>query len=187
MTPVLRLLLVSNGALPNVHHFDSKAHVEDYIRSIGIPATYFMPGFFMVNIPGAGLRQLPDTDTYGFALPIPSDSPMPLFACERDTGKFVKGILLNREKTLGKQIYGATDYYTPEQIVDEFKAVYPEAGKGAKFSRLPDAVFKGIIAKRGAPDVVQQEMLENMRLMPEFGYYGGESLEFSHSVSRLLT
>ena len=141
-----------------------------------------MCGFFMANIPGAGLREMPNTDTYGFALPIPSDSPMPLFNAEGDTGKSVKGILLNREKTLGERIYGATAYYTPDQVVDDFKAAFPEAGKGAKFNRLPDHVFKAIIAQRGAPESVQEEMLQNMCLMPEFGYFGGESLEFSHSV-----
>ena len=34
-------------------HFDSKAEVEEYTRSLGIPATFFFAGAYMANIPGA--------------------------------------------------------------------------------------------------------------------------------------
>ncbi|KAK6212427.1 hypothetical protein LQW54_005201 [Pestalotiopsis sp. IQ-011] len=47
---------VSNGALPHVYHFDSKAKVEEYVRELGIPATFFMPRFYMPNIPGEMMR-----------------------------------------------------------------------------------------------------------------------------------
>ncbi|KAK9430219.1 hypothetical protein V1505DRAFT_119947, partial [Lipomyces doorenjongii] len=47
---------------------------------------------------------------------------------------------------------------------------------------LPTAVFKGILASTGASDAVQEEMLQNMRLMPEFGYFGNESLRESQSI-----
>lgn len=107
---------------------------------------------------------------------------MPLFDTANDAGKFVKGILLNREKVLGKRIYGATDYYTVDQIAEQFKEQYPEAGKTAKTVELPHAVFKGIMAKAGRGEVAE-ELLQNMRLMSEFGYYGGDDLKESHSVS----
>lgn len=123
---------------------------------------------------------------WGLALPIPADSPIPLFDTENDTGIFVKAMFLNEEKVLGKRIYGATDYYTPTEIIEQFKQLYPAAGD-ARFNQLPHEVFKGIMAQTGAPEVIQEEMLQNMRLMPEFGYYGGESLEFSHSVTSTFT
>lgn len=122
---------------------------------------------------------------WGLALPIPADSPIPLFDTENDTGIFVKAMFLNEEKVLGKRVYGATDYYTPTEIIEQFKQLYPAAGD-AGFNQLPHEVFKGIMAQTGAPEVIQEEMLQNMRLMPEFGYYGGESLEFSHSVRPFL-
>ena len=122
---------------------------------------------------------------WGLALPIPDDSPIPLFDAEDDTGKFVKAMFLNEQKVLGKRVYGATNYYTPTEIVQEFKELYPSVGKDAGFSQLPHAAFKGIMAATGAPEVIQEEMLQNMRLIPEFGYYGGDSLDFSLSVSFL--
>lgn len=174
--------VVSKGVLPGVYHFDAKARVEDYIRSLGIPASFFLAGFFMSNLPGASLRQLPD-GKWGLALPIPDDSPIPLFDAENDTGKFVKAMLLDEQKVLGKRVYGATAYYTPAQIVEEFKELYPSVAKDAGYIQLPGDVFKGIMAGTGAPEVVQEELLQNMRLMPEFGYYGGDTLDFSLGVS----
>lgn len=175
---------MSKGVLPGVYHFDGKANVEEYIRSLGIPASFFMAGFYMSNIPGMSLRQMPD-GKWGFALPIPDDSPVPLFDAENDTGKFVKAMFLNEQKVLGKRVYGATAYYTPAQIVQEFKELFPSVGKDAGYSVLPGDVFKGIMASTGAPEVIQEEMLQNLRLMPEFGYYGGDSLDFSLGVSLL--
>jgi hypothetical protein len=116
-------------------------------------------------------------------MPIPTDSPIPLFDAVRDTGKFVKGILLNRGKLLGARVYGATDYYTPERIIKEFQEVKPENGSGGKAVQIPESVFKQILGSMGMPEAIQDEMLENMLLMAEFGYYGGANLNESHSVS----
>lgn len=173
---------LSKGKLPGVTHFDSKAKVEEYIRSIDLPATYFMPGFYMSNLPGGMFRQAPPNNDWTLALPIPGSSPVPLLATAEDTGKFVKGILLNREKVLGKRILATTEYYTLDEMVKEFKELYPEAGKSAKTVELPHEVFKGIMGKSGLPEEGQEELLQNMRLMSEYGYYGGASLDESHAI-----
>jgi len=178
---LLNVTKLSGGKLSKVAHFDSKADVEEYIRKIGIPATFFLPGFYMANIPGQSLNNM--QGAYNFALPIPTNSPIPLFDTEADTGKFVKAILLNREKVLGACVYGATDYYTPEQIIADFQAVKPEAGKGGAARQVPEEMFKKILAGKGMPEPIQDEVLENMLVMPQFGYYGGADLKESQSVS----
>lgn len=136
----------------------------------------------MKNLPGGMFRQLPPNNEWTLGLPIPATSPVPLLDTADDTGKFVKGILLNREKTLGKRIYGATDYYTLTEIVDQFKELYPEAGKTAKTVELPHQVFKGILKAGGNSDQGAEELLQNMRLLNEFGYYGGADLKESQEV-----
>ncbi len=173
--------------MSKVSHFDSKAKVEDYIRDLGIPATFFLPGFYMSNLPGGMFRQPPPNNDWTLALPIPASTPVPLLDTKEDTGKFVKGILLHREQTLGKRILGATNYYTLDEMVKEFKDLYPEAGKTAKTVELPHEVFKGILGKMGTPAEAQEELLQNMRLMNEFGYYGGDSLKESHEVRAILS
>ncbi|KND04772.1 uncharacterized protein SPPG_00475 [Spizellomyces punctatus DAOM BR117] len=179
---LLNVTKLSGGKLDKVFHFDSKAEVEEYIRSIGIPATFFLAGFYMSNLSSGMFRPDPDTKAYTLAFPVPASAPVPLLDAAADTGKFVKGILLHREKTLGKRIFGATEYYTLERIVEEFKAVKPEAGKTAKFVQVSPSVYKEKIAYTGAPDFVQEEMLQNMQLLEEFGYYGNASLDESHSI-----
>jgi len=179
---LLNITELSKGKLPHVTHFDSKAHIEEYIREIGIPASFFLPGFYMKNIPGGGFRQLPPNNDWTLGMPIPITTPVPLLDTADDTGKFVKGILLNREKTLGKRIYGATDYYTLAEIVQQFKEVFPEAGKAAKNAEIPHEVFKGIMQKGGTPPEAAEELLQNMRLMNEYGYYGGADLKESQEI-----
>lgn len=177
---LLNVTKLSKGKLDKVVHFDSKATVEEYIRQLGIPATFFLPGFFMSNIPGQSLNNM--QGAYNFALPIPTDSPIPLFDVSEDTGKFVKAILLNREKVLGARIYGATDYYTPKQIISTFQEVKPEDGSGGNAIQVPEDKFKAILASKGLPETAQNELLQNMLLMSQFGYYGGADLKESKAI-----
>ena len=176
---------VTGGKLSEVRHFDSKATVEKYICSIGLPSSFFLPGFFMSNLPGKMIRPSPVTGAYTLAMPIPTTSHVPLLDTDTDTGKFTKGMLLNQKKVEGKRILGATAYYSPTQIIEEFKAVKPQDTEGAVTVEIPGAVFKGILGKASMPEKIHEEMLQNMQLMADggFGYYGGESLDFSHSVS----
>ncbi|KAI0126513.1 NmrA-like family protein [Xylariales sp. AK1849] len=172
---------LTNGVLSDLYHFDSKALVEDYIREIGIPATFFMPGFYMTNLPGGMFKPSPPDNSWTLGLPIPAKSIFPLYYTG-DTGKYIKAAVLNREKVLGKRIYGATAYMTGQEIVDVFKNVYPESGKSAKYFEVPDELFRGHMKSEGSPDFVIEELHQNMRLMNEFGYYGGDSLDWSHSL-----
>jgi len=179
---LLNITKLSGGVLTGVQHFDSKAKVEDYVRETGIPASFFLPGYFMSNlIPGGVLRPGED-GKYALSLPVPGSAIVPLLDTGDDVGKFVKGILLNREKTLGKRILGATEYKTLDEVVAGFEKQFPEAGKGAKFVQTTHEAFKSGLMARGMDDVSAEDILQNMRLLSEFGYYGKEPLDESHSV-----
>lgn len=177
---------MTNGKLPHVYHFDSKAIVEDYVREQGLPATFFLPGFYMSNIPGGMMRPMPTTADGGdvawtLALPTPETAPFPLFDTE-DTGKWVKAIALGRDSLLGRQVYAATSYATPADIVSQFRAAFPAAGGTARFVQTSHEQFLAALAGMGMPDFAALEMLENMRLMDEGGYFGGASLEESQAI-----
>jgi hypothetical protein len=143
----------------------------------------------MSNLPGGMFRPSPPNNDWTLGLPIPITSPIPMFDAQADTGKFIKAIVLNKEKTLGRHVLAATEYMQAGEVVDVFKKLFPEAGKTAKYFEVPHDTFRGIMKGRGMPDFVVEEMLENMRLMAEFGYYFGESLDFSHSLldDKLMT
>ena len=174
---------LTGGKFAKVEHFDSKAAVEQYIRDLGIPATFMMPGFFMSNLPGASFLQLPPSNDWTFALPMPPDTPIPFFDAADDTGKFVKGILTHRDKVLGKRVLAATDYYTPSDLISIFKELFPKAGESAKFVQLSKDDYKNGLAKVGMPERAQEELYENMAFMNEFGYYGKASLAESLEVN----
>jgi hypothetical protein len=142
-----------------------------------------MPGFYMSNLPGSAFRPAPSTNDYTLHMPIPSSSPVPLFASATDTGKFVKAIISQRDKTLGKRVLAATKYYTFDGLVEGFKKVFPEAGRSASFKELGQQEYINGLTAKGIPQFGAEELYENMKLLSQEGYYGGESLDWSHSVS----
>lgn len=174
--------IVTKGALPHVHHFDSKAKVEAYIRTIALPATFMLPGFYMSNFPGSALRFDPSINAYTFSMPVPSSSPVPLFATNADAGKFVKAILSHREETLGKRVLAATKYYTFEELIQGFKNVFPAAGTNTVFKYQEKEEYMRKLTNSGIPEFAAIELYENMTLLAREGYYGGDSLDWSHSV-----
>ena len=177
---------LTGGEFPNVEHFDSKAAVEQYIRELGIPATFLMPGYFMSNFPGGTFRQLPPSNDWTIALPMPASTPIPFLDAADDTGKFVKGILTHRDKLLGKRILAATDYYTPSDAIAIFKELFPKAGESAKFVQVSKDEYKVALAKASMPEKAQEELYENMAFMNEYGYYGKASLAESLEVKLAL-
>ncbi|KAL4936019.1 NmrA-like domain-containing protein, partial [Aspergillus oleicola] len=46
---LLNVTETSGGRLKDVPHFDQKAQVEAYIRSLGLNASFVLPGYFMSN------------------------------------------------------------------------------------------------------------------------------------------
>jgi len=172
---------LTQGKLTKVCHFDFKARVQAYMQTLDIPVTYFMAGMYMTNLTQL-LRKNPGDTRYTMALPIAPTTRVPLFDVIADTGKFVKAIFLKPEPTLGKEIYGATDYYSLNDIVDTFAQVKSVDGHGAVAVQVPEQVYKGILKAAGLPDFVQDELLENFLFYAEIGYYGGASLEESQAI-----
>lgn len=76
---------------------------------------------------------------------------------------------MNREKTLGKHVLAATDYYTPTRIIDEFKRAKPESSKDLGFLQASEKDFKGALAANNMPEFVQEELWENMTFMEVSG------------------
>jgi hypothetical protein len=144
--------------------------------------TALLPGAFMSMFPGQNIRQSPPDNAWTFATPIEEHAPIPLFAAADDTGKYVKAIILQGEKAIGKTILAATEYTTPAKMLESFKKVFPDAGKTARYFQMPHELFLQILQGTGLPEFAAVELLENMRLMNEFGYYGGASLDESHAI-----
>ncbi|RAL07819.1 NmrA/HSCARG family protein [Aspergillus homomorphus CBS 101889] len=169
---LLDVTKISNGRLPNLSHFDSKAEIEQYIRDSGVPATFVLAGLYTTNFFEMLNKQ---GDVYTLAWPVDMDkAQVPLFDPAEDTGKFVKAAIKHFPATAGQRILAAEEYYSPRQIVEEFQEV---TGYKAQTAQVPADVFKSFL-----PENIAQEILENILLLEIPGYYAGESLAPSRKL-----
>ena len=74
----------TNGRLSHVHHFEAKADIEEYIKKIGVPASFYLPGYFMSNFKQS-IRKSED-GSLSFAMPVSKDAKFPLIDIGEDTG-----------------------------------------------------------------------------------------------------
>lgn len=78
----------SGGRLKHVPHFDQKAHVEDYIRAIAVPATFVLPGYFMNNYTQIPMLREGEDGVYTLAYPLGEDVLFPLVDIVCDMGTY---------------------------------------------------------------------------------------------------
>lgn len=123
-------------------------------RAIGVPATCFIPGFYMSNFGGGIPSDLvkashPDKAST-LAAPIVATSPISVLHTS-DTGAFIQAKVLHLDDVLGKRLLGATAYLAVQEIPDTFKRVYPEAGATARLFQVPEDISRGFMAAQGLP------------------------------------
>ncbi|KAL8995935.1 MAG: hypothetical protein Q9169_004436 [Polycauliona sp. 2 TL-2023] len=152
---------MTNGKLSHLPHFDAKADVADYIREQKVPAIFLNAGCFMSNFTGA-LQKSDEANSLN--LNLKPDTKIPLFDAAVDTGKFAAGIMLNPSELLNKDVYAASGWYTPTDIVN---AIEKFSGKKTTFNQLPDETFRSYL-----PEAIAEEMMETFMLVRDYAYYG---------------
>jgi uncharacterized protein YbjT (DUF2867 family) len=159
----------TNGAITIVEHFDSKAEVEAYIRSIDQPATFFMPAMFL-SVPFGNFRDFGDGKRY-FTTPFNLDTKVPLYDPAADTGTYVAAILLKEEQTLNQRVLGSAGYITVEEMLKQFTEV---TGVEAVHKHLTWEEFKGALTGAGFAQFAADELEGNFKLVVDYDYYVGE-------------
>ncbi|KAH7021392.1 NmrA family transcriptional regulator [Microdochium trichocladiopsis] len=153
---------LTDGRVKTIHHFDSKAEVETYIRGLDIGSIFFAPGWFMSNHLESFRPQPVGNDTYILVLPWSSATRLPLIDV-RDTGKFLAPVLLNPKRYHGKSLTCATAYYSLAQMVEVWSKVTGKTvmcktlGVDIPFSEVPEE---------------HRPLLESLASIQELGYYG---------------
>ena len=165
---------LTGGQLPNVKHFDGKAEVDAYMRSLGFPAvTSFEPGFYMSNLLTM-MRPGPD-GTYTMASPVPAHTRFPMLSAADDTGKFVASILARpaapNQPSPPQRVLAASGWWSGQDVVDTFSRLHGPAHP-AVYAELPADVWKSSL-----PKAVAQEMLENLLLVRDYKYFGPDVAE----------
>jgi len=157
---------ITNGALRNVEHFDDKAEIEEYIRTLPVKSAFFAPASFMQNLMGPFMRPRPSQNgdgTYVLANCVYGHSRAP-FIDITETGKWVGAILAEPDKYEGKQFAAAAEILSMDQVVEIVSRV---TGKTVKYQNLPDEVFKGLM-----PEGLRQQLFEMWVFSRDYGYYG---------------
>jgi uncharacterized protein YbjT (DUF2867 family) len=155
---------ISDGKLTTVEHFDLKAKVEEYVRTLPIKKAFYVPAYFMQNFENYMAPQ-PTGDgnfaVYGFVTP---QTQVPLIDIASDTGKFVGAILADPEKYDGKSVIGATLMMSYEDAVAEIARI---SGKNVKYTQLPESAIRGFM-----PPLVADMLVGMFYYYQDFGYYG---------------
>jgi uncharacterized protein YbjT (DUF2867 family) len=164
---------VTGGKLAKVEHFDSKAEVEEYIRSKKIPASFFQPGFFMQNL--KGMIRPSDDGNFTLTAPWHPDTKLPMLEVVSDTGKFVAAALLKGPSIDAKRIMGVSDWASPNDVAAAMKEIN---GKEVKFTEVDGETFMKFM-----PPATAEELTENFLLIRDYEYFGpGAQIESKASM-----
>ncbi|KAL8715048.1 MAG: hypothetical protein Q9220_001005 [cf. Caloplaca sp. 1 TL-2023] len=167
---------MTDGKLPGVKHFDSKAVVERYFRTLPIKSAFFMPALYMQMMTHI-FRPRPDNKGgFVFTIAWGEDSPCPLIDIT-DTAKFIVPFLLDPDKYNGKVFIGATAFHTPAEMVQTWKSV---TGKEMRYAQTKDGEFGLDI-----PPEVSKVMKNSAGLIDEYVYYG--PTEALHEIGLTLS
>jgi uncharacterized protein YbjT (DUF2867 family) len=170
---LIHVTKATEGRLTHVLHFDAKADGTDYIRQSGVPVTAFLPGYFLSNYFSSFRKQ--EDGSYAVMMPLPADEKIvPAFDASNDTGKYVKAAIKTFNGESGRKFYGAGEYLSLQQIVDDWSEV---TGEKATYKQIPANVFESFL-----PPQIAKELTENMLLLGDVGYYAGASLDETNAL-----
>jgi len=160
---------ISKGKYNKVAHFDNKARIAEYIKSLNLPHTCVYAGWFAQNFTDASwnIVVVNDRDEVEFRLPIKKETQLPILNPRRDMGPVVAYLMKHRQQYLKKRINVAAEFISMERIVQEFTKV---TGRPAKFVQIPDNEFM-----KNKDEEIRQEMLQMFKFIEEFGYYGQDT------------
>ncbi|KAF9348442.1 hypothetical protein BGX26_000155 [Mortierella sp. AD094] len=160
---------ISGNKYSKVEHFDGKAEVEDYIRTLPIKSAFFFPCFFMQNFKFFMGPKPNEDGTYTLSNIVAPGTELPLIDVVADTGKYVGTILTEPEKYEGKVLTAATEVYTFEEVA---KVMSDATGKTVKYKQIPESVYRGSLPPSAADDLV-----EMFWFIQDFGLAGPQTRE----------
>ncbi len=205
----VKLYIWSSLPRTGVAHFNSKADVEDYIRTLPLMAAFFMPGWFMQNFFGvmAPKRRVQKTkqeqqehpsgrdemeeeekeeEEYVVSQPWPGaglDSLVPLIDIE-DTGKYVAPFLVDPNKYAGSRFWACTRFYSVEEICRVWTDV---TGKKVVFDERVDWISGGGTATV-MKDALEKSLGKTGKANGYFGVEGEEGVKWTlEQVGEKLT
>ncbi|RIA96984.1 hypothetical protein C1645_814635 [Glomus cerebriforme] len=171
----------SYGKYPDIIQCTGKNHVEQYIRTLGIPnSTFVYLGFYSQNF-GTSLPLIPkENGEIDLTIPyLEENDQLPIIDVDSDTGPIVAKIIEEGPaKWNGKKVPVAAEYVTLKYIIDVLTKV---TGKSHKLKTLNDED----IAKN-FPARINEQSIEMFKWFKEFGLYGRDEEVKDISVAKEL-
>jgi hypothetical protein len=160
---------LSGGKFTHVDLFESKYEVEQYIRTLPIKSSFFIPASFMSNFQARQKPRPLGDGTYALFNIHAPDTKIPLIDVAADTGKWIVAILTEPDKYAGKSISCATKLYTQTETAEIMSKA---SGKTVKHIQIPVQQFESFM-----PEGMRRMITEMTQFCEEFGYYGGDMEE----------
>jgi len=170
---------VSNGKYTHVDHFDGKAAVTAYGRSLGVPLANVEAGTYMENYLTMSAPKKIGDGKFAIFAPVPGESKICLLDTKHDYGLFVREAI---ESSRGQQsdpsseIFAHGDEISWNEIA---KTVGEMTGKDVVFMQASEEQFMKGAMGAGMPEAVAKELLEMYQAIAEFGYYGPKDTALS--------
>ncbi|CAO3657696.1 unnamed protein product [Umbelopsis ramanniana] len=155
----------SNGKFKHVDHFSGKNEVEEYIKSIGLPATFVYVACYISNF-GQMFPLVPNGDgSQTLKIPeVKEDTYFDLVDTTTDTGPLVRSILQNRSSNLGKSVPVVGERITFKDMADTYSKVTGIPTRAATMTKEElDGPFSFLN---------NSEILDMLAWFREYGYYG---------------
>ncbi|KAF8951043.1 hypothetical protein CPC16_009586 [Podila verticillata] len=160
---------ISGGKYTGIDHFEAKAEVEEYIRTLPIKSAFFAPGGYMENFASLLAPRPVGDGTYTISNIVSPQTKQPLIAVASDSGKYVGAILAEPDKYEGKIFYAATSVTSFEEIAETLSKA---TGKTIKYNQVPEEVFRGML-----PPSIATRYMKMFLFFQDFGYYGPQTEE----------
>ncbi|EED22441.1 hscarg dehydrogenase, putative [Talaromyces stipitatus ATCC 10500] len=157
-------------------HFDHKAAVDDYIKSLSLPYTVVRLAIYGSEIVSNFITPLPvNPPSYGLIFPgnASERTVIPIINPAADLGKFIKGILLSPETTVGRSFNLAEKLYTLGEVTE----ILRRQGLKVSLQCIDMATFKAGLAAKGLPESFRVALQHVLEYTLEFGFFNGESID----------
>ncbi|GAA6021945.1 hypothetical protein JCM10207_002612 [Rhodosporidiobolus poonsookiae] len=159
----------SGGKFDRVEHFDRKADVTTYLKTLPLPLTVVQAGCYMSNFLGylPGVEpHLVGEKTVEFTLPMRPEGKLALLDVNRDYGAFVRAAL---EAETGKdELLACAEEITVQQFVDDFAAA---TRLSTSFRQVSTDEFVSLFKGQEAMGL---ELAQMQQWFDEFGYFGSK-------------
>ncbi|KAG0009499.1 hypothetical protein BGZ81_003355 [Podila clonocystis] len=160
----------------NVAVFDSKYKVQQYIGTLPVKSTFFVPGSFMQNF-NASLHPKPVGDgTFAISAPYNLTTELPLMNAT-DSGKWVATLVEHPDQYNTAEVRAAVHLYSMDEIV---KTISKVTGKTVKFNKISIDTYKSHLPPGAAEPLAAQ-----YEYVAEFGYFGPETKALIEASAKL--